>query len=147
LKRLFFIAALATGLAGGCNSGEESRLEARALLDRLNKLKANGTLAERKQALDALEDFQLHDAEHVRVRELCRNAHLQLLEAEAAQAGARKALEEAARGQQPGGGTLAPERGQAIAAELDRSNAALVTAKREFPKCEEATVALAKQAR
>jgi hypothetical protein len=143
----FFIAVLAVGLAFGCNSGEESRVEARALLDRLNKLKANGTLIERKHALDALQDFDLHDPEHVRVRELCRNAHLQLLEAEAAQAGARKALEEATRSQQPGGGTLAPERGREIAAELDRSNTALATAKREFPKCEEATVALAKQAR
>jgi hypothetical protein len=117
------------------------------LLDQLNKLKANGTLTERKQALDALQDFDLHDPTHVRVRELCRNAHLQLLEAEAAQTGARKALEEAARAQQPGGGPLAPERGRAIAAELERSNAALATATREFPKCEEATVALAKQAR
>jgi hypothetical protein len=147
LRRILFIAVLAAGLVCSCNSGEESRVEARALLDRLNKLKANGTLTERKQALDSLQEFNLHDPEHVRVRELCRNAHQQLLEAEVAQAGARKALEDAASAQQPGGGALSPERGQAIAAELDRSNAALVTAKREFPKCEEATVALAKQAR
>jgi hypothetical protein len=147
LRRFLFSVVVAVGLACGCNSGEESRVEARALLDRLNKLKANGTLTERKQALDALEDFSLRDPEHVRVRELCRHAHLQLLEAEAAQAGARKALDEAASAQQPGGGPLTPERGQAIASELERSNAALATAKREFPKCEEATVALAKQAR
>lgn len=134
-------------LALGCNSGEESRTEARALLDRLNKLKADGTLTQRRQALDALGEFSVRTQEHVRVRDLCRNAHLQLLDAEAAQVGARKALDEAARAQQPGGASITPERGQAIAAELDRSNAALAAARREFPKCEEATVALAREAR
>jgi hypothetical protein len=134
-------------LSSSCNSGEQSRSEARALLDRLNKLKADGSLTERKQALDSLEQFGVHNPEHLRVRDLCRNAHLQLLDAEAAQVGARKALEEATRSQQPGGGSITPERGQAIAAELERSNAALVAARREFPKCQEATLALSREAR
>jgi hypothetical protein len=143
---MFLLATAATGFAG-CDRGAESRAEARALLDRLNKLTANGTLAQRKQALDALALVSLRFPEHAHARELCRAAHLQLLQAEAAQVSARKALEEATRSREPGGARIAPERGQAIAAELQQSNAALAAAQREFPKCEQATLELTREAR
>lgn len=143
---VFLLGAVAAALAG-CDRGAESRAEARALLDRLNKLSANGTLAQRKQAIDALGLISVRVPEHAHALELCRTAHLQLLQAEAAQVSARKALEEATRNRDPGGAPIAPERGQAIAAELQQSNAALATAKREFPKCEKATLELTREAR
>jgi hypothetical protein len=141
---LIFLLAVA---AAGCDRGAESRAEARALLDRLNKLSANGTLAQRKEAIDALGLVRVRVPEHAHALELCRSAHLKLVQAEAAQVSARKALEEATRNREPGGAPIAPERGQAIAAELQQSNAALAAAQREFPKCEQATMELTREAR
>jgi hypothetical protein len=140
------LATAATGL-GACDRDAESRAEARALLDRLNKLSANGTLAQRKQAIDALGLVSVRVPAHAQALELCRSAHLQLLQAEAAQVSARKALEEATRNREPGGAPITAERGQAIAAELQQSNAALAAAQREFPKCAKATLALTREAR
>jgi hypothetical protein len=130
-----------------CNREADAREEARLLLDKLHALSGDGTLTQRKAALDALRALPLREAEHGHTRDLCHSAHLQLLEAEAAQVSARKALDEAAAGAQPGGMALSPERGQAIAAELERSNSALAASKKAFPECEQATIALTREAR
>ena len=117
------------------------------LLDRLHALSGEGTLTERKAALDALHELPLREPEHGRTRDVCHTAHLKLLEAEAAQLAARKSLDEASAAVQPGAAALSPERGLAIAAELERSNAALMAAKTGFPECEQATIALTREAR
>ena len=142
-----FVAACLLMFAGACDREAEGRAEARGLLERLNKLSANGSLTERNQALAALAQFAVRDPKHAITRDVCHAAHKQLLQAEAAQVSARKALDEATSGVQPGGVGLAPERGRAIAAELESSNEALAAAKRDFPKCEQATVELTQEAR
>jgi hypothetical protein len=113
----------------------------------LNKLSANGSLTERKQALDALEAFEIREPEHAQARDVCRSAHSQLLQAEAAQVSARKALEEATKDRTPGSPPMSAERGLAIAAELKQSTGALTAAQLQFPKCEQATIALTREAR
>jgi hypothetical protein len=137
---------LLVAAVAGCNHEADARAEAKLLLDKLHALSGDGTLTQRKAALDALSALPLHEAEHGHTRDLCHSAHRQLLEAEAAQLSARKALDEAASAAQPGS-SLSPERGQAIAAELERSNAALMAAKKSFPECEQATLALTREAR
>jgi hypothetical protein len=117
------------------------------LLERLNALSGEGTLVMRKQALDALDKLPLREPVHDRTRDVCRNAHLELLNAETAQASARRSLEDATRQAQPGGGALPPERSQAIALELERSSEALNRAKQGFPECEEVTQKLVLKAR
>lgn len=142
------ILALSTGVAAvGCNRESESRAEARALLERLNKLTAKGSLTERQQALNALDGFNVQDPKHAEARDVCRSAHSQLLAAEAAQVSAKKALDEAAKARQAGSPPLSSERGLAIAAELNQSTAALTAAQKEFPKCEQATLALVRESR
>jgi hypothetical protein len=133
--------------AFACDREAESRAEARGLLERLNKLSANGSLADRQRALDAVEQFAVREPKHAQARDVCRSAHLQLLQAEAAQVSARKSLDEATRAAVPGSAPLSAERGQAIAAELQRSNEALVAAQKAFPKCEQATLELTREGR
>jgi hypothetical protein len=133
--------------SSACNREAESRAEARGLLERLNKLSSKGSLTERKQALDALDAFDVRKPEHAHARDVCRSAHSQLLQAEAAQVSARKSLEEATKDRPAGSPALSSERGLAIAAQLKQSTAALTAAQLEFPKCEQATLALAREAR
>jgi len=131
---------------GGCDREAASREEARALLEKLSALSAEGSLVGRKAALDVLQKMPLRDPAHARTRDVCHGAHLQLLEAEASQLSARKSLEEASPRALPGG-ALPAERSQAIALELAHSNDALTRAKQNFPVCEEATQKLVLQAR
>lgn len=143
------VVVLLVVLGSGCDRKEESRAEAKILLEKLRTLSGEGTLTQRQAALDALKNLELRDPEHARARDVCHGAHQQLLSAEASQAAARKALEEATQPQQPGGGktALTPERGVAIAADLQRSNEALAAAKRGFPECETETLALTREGR
>jgi hypothetical protein len=138
---LFVLVTLA-----GCDREAESRAEARVLLEQLNTLSGDGSLVARKAALDALRTLKLRDPAHARTRDVCHEAHLQLLDAEASQVSARKTLEEASRRTQPGG-SMPAERSQTVALELARSNDALARAKQNFPICEEATQKLVLQAR
>jgi hypothetical protein len=134
----------ALAVATGCNGEAESRAEAKDLLQQLRTLSGDGTLTQRQSALDALKQLPLREPSHVQARDLCHAAHLQLLQAETSQVSARKALEDVTKA---GGGSLSPERGAAIAAELQRSNDALAEAKRAFPKCEQVTIALTQEGR
>ena len=140
------VVVIFTVLACACDREAESRAEAKTLLEKLHALSGDGTLTQRQAALDALSHLQLESPEHARARDVCHSAHSQLLQAETAQVAARKTLEEVTRTAQPGT-TLSPERGAAIAAELERSNAALAAAKRGFPQCEQETLALTREGR
>jgi hypothetical protein len=114
------------------------RSEARTLLSQLTALSDEHSLRERSDALERLQRLPLRVPAHLKAREACRSAQLGLLEAETAQATARKTLSEASAQQQPGG-TLSPNQAQAIAADIERSNRALAEAKARFPACEKAT--------
>ena len=147
LGRLTLGFGLGMLLLNACDREAETRAEARSLLERLNTLSGEGSLVARQNALDALKKLPLREPAHVRTRDVCLGAHQQLLTAETSQLSARKALEEASRRLQPGGGALTLERGQSIALELSHSNDALAQAKKRFPACEEATQKLVLKAR
>jgi hypothetical protein len=147
VQKLFAALALLAVLSMGCDGEAETRAEARSLLEKLQSLSGEGTLSQRKAALDALKDLELRFPEHAKARDVCHAAHLQLLQAETAQLDARKALDEAARAQETGGAPLSPERGRAIAADLQKSNDALAASKTAFPKCEKVTLELTRTGR
>ena len=137
---------LACAACSGCDREAESRAEAKRLIERLQALSDEGTLTQRQTALDALRAMELRQPEHARTRDVCAGAHQQLLAAEAAQTSARKTLDEATQAHASGKG-LSPERGHAIAAELERSNEALAAAKNAFPQCEARTLQLTREGR
>jgi hypothetical protein len=118
-----------------CNAQSEERAEARDLLQRLNAVDDQHSLAERSAALDSLQRLRLVSADHVRTRDACHAAHLGLLRAETLQATARQAL---AKGSEPGGALSAHE-ATAITDDIAASNKALADAKARFPACESAT--------
>jgi hypothetical protein len=118
-----------------CGQNGDTRSEARVLIRSLNDVSDRGSFQERSAAIDRLGQLQLRVAEHVQTREVCRAAHVGLLEAETAQAEARKALSEASTQE---AGTLAAQQASAVAADIERSNRALATAKQRFPECERA---------
>jgi len=127
------------GFGLGCDDARAAeRSEARTLLAHLNALSDEHSLLGRSAALERLRKLPLRVAAHRVAREACRSAQLGLLEAETAQATARKALSEASPQQQPGG-KLSQEQASAIGAEIERSNRALDEAKARFPGCERAT--------
>ena len=120
----------------GCDSQAQERAEARDLLAKLNAISDESSLSERHSALDALAKLRLRAPAHIAMRDACRAAHQELLEAETAQVSARKAL--AAVSRDPSGGTLSPSQARAIAADIEQSNRALAEAKGRFPTCERA---------
>ena len=130
----------------GCDREAETRAEAKQLLERLQALSGDGTLSQRQTTLDGLRTMELREPEHAHARDVCLGAHEQLLQAEAAQTAARKALDDATKAQ-AGGSGIPPERGRAIAADLQRSNDALAASKRAFPQCEELTLKLTRVGR
>lgn len=117
-------------LAAGCDRRGSVKAEARALMTSLNAVSDQGSLTLRSAALDDLQRLELHEPTHVQTRNVCRAAHQGLLDAEVAQAEARRALAKV--------GTLEPSQAQVIAADIERSNKALSVAKQRFPECETA---------
>jgi hypothetical protein len=123
----------------GCDARAAERSEARSLLKHLNAISDEHSLSERSAALERLRRLQLRVPAHARARDACQSAQLGLLEAETAQATARKSLAAASAKQQPGGGALSAQDAQVISADIERSNRALAQAKARFPACERAT--------
>jgi hypothetical protein len=122
-------------ITGACNQQSDTRAEARELLRSLNDVSDRGSFQERTAALDRLTKMRLRVADHVQTREVCRSAHQGLLDAETAQAEARKALSDASARD---AGLLGSKQATTIAADIERSNKALATAKQRFPECERA---------
>jgi uncharacterized protein YyaL (SSP411 family) len=133
----------AWGLAA-CGGQGETRHEARELITSLNAVSDEGSLSQRSAAIARLDRLSLHTPEHVQTRKVCREAHQGLLEAETAQAEARRTLA-AASGVQPQA-ALEHAQADAIASDIERSNRALATAKLRFPECERAMRSLLKEA-
>jgi len=139
--------------AVGCGEQHNARVEAEALMTSLNAVSDDGSFVERSAALERLGQLQLHFPTHAQTRELCSAAHKGLLEAEIAQAEARRALSSANpdSAAQAGSADAKPmlEQAQAesIAADIERSNQALATAKERFPQCEAAMRNLVRESR
>jgi len=129
-SRLLLTLLLSAAGASGCSERADERAEARKLITSLNAVSDEGSLAKRSVALQQLEGMPLHAPANVQTREVCRAAHLALLEAETAQAEARRALAASA--------TSASRQTEVIAADIERSNRAIKTAKQRFPECEQA---------
>jgi hypothetical protein len=121
-----------------CDARAAERSEARDLLKHLNAISDERSLVERSAAIERLRHLPLRVPAHARARDACQSAQLGLLEAETAQANARKSLAAASTKQQPGG-TLSAQDAQTISADIERSNRALAEAKNRFPACERAT--------
>jgi hypothetical protein len=121
----------------GCDTQAQERAEARELLAQLTAASEESSLSERSAALAALGKLRLRTPALIAMRDACRAAHQGLLEAETAQASARKALAEAGANQ--GAGTrLSPSQADAIHVDIERSNRSLSEAKSRFPTCERA---------
>ena len=138
----------------GCGEHHDARAEADELMTSLSAVSDEGSFVERSAALERLKQLQLHFPSHAQTRELCGAAHKGLLEAEIAQTEAQRALGNASANSQPGGapnaeGGPALDQAQAdgIAADIERSNKALATAKQRFPECEAAMQKLLREAR
>jgi hypothetical protein len=127
-----------------CSRHEEAHSQARTLLRALNALSDKHGLAERAAALQALAQLELSEPAVVSARASCRAAHAGLLDAEASQTSARKALELASHSASDAG--ISGASAAAIAAEIEQSNRALAEAKVRFPECERAMRELVKQA-
>jgi hypothetical protein len=121
--------------SSACDRTADARSEARVLVTHLNAVSDQGSLRARNAAIERLDKLPLHIEEHAQTREVCRTAQLGLLEAEAAQAEARKALNEAMARDAT---ALPTAQSASIAANIERSNRALATAKLRFPECEKA---------
>jgi hypothetical protein len=122
---------LLAAFTASCELQGNHRAEARALITSLNAVSdQQGSLVERNAALDRLDQLPLQEPTHVQTRDVCRAAHRGLLEAETAQAEARRALSTT--------GTLQTGEAAVIAADIERSNRALGVAKQRFPECEQA---------
>lgn len=135
---------LAAALLAACGGQADARAEARELMTSLNAISDEGSLTQRSAALKRLDRLELRAPVHVQTRKVCREAHQGLLEAETAQAQARRTLA-AASGATPQP-ALDPKQADEIAAEIERSNRALATAKQRFPECERAMRSLLKEA-
>jgi hypothetical protein len=133
------------GLAWGCGERADARAEADALMTSLSAVSDEGSFVERSAALQRLNQLPLHFSAYAQTREVCGAAHKGLLEAEIAQAEARRALTSVNEGSpQP---MLGKVQAEGIAADIDRSNRALATAKERFPECERAMRGLLREAR
>lgn len=131
--------ALALVAALGCAacSGESTaRLQARELVERINAIEDETSLAARKKALDALLLLPLTSGENRKARDACHAAHAGLFAAEAEQAMAKKALDDAQKG--PSTAPLSADDGKRVAEAIERSNLALQAAQKHFPSCETA---------
>jgi hypothetical protein len=126
---LFLLVAAAT--TAGCDRHGEERAEARELMTSINAVSDEGSLSRRSAALDRLGRLPLRVESHVQTRDVCRTAHLALLEAETAQTQARRALATSDK-------SLDARQTTVIAADIERSNRALATARQRFPQCETA---------
>jgi hypothetical protein len=136
---------LLSAVLPACGNEKAPRGEARELFDRISSLDPNAPDASRRARLQDLERLQLRDPALARVRDVCLTAHGGMLEAEDAQAVAKRSLA-AAEQRNPGGGIPAVE-AQRIADAIDRSNRALAAAQAALPRCEEQSRELALRAR
>ena len=139
--------ALGAGCAAAiaaCSGQSDARAEARELMTSLNAVSDEGSLTQRSAAIARLDRLELRAPQHVQARKVCREAHQGLLEAESAQAEARRAL--AAASSDATQGSLQHTQAEAIASGIERSNRALATAKQRFPECERLLKTLLKEA-
>lgn len=130
----------------GRRVSEDDRGEARSLLEQLTDLSDKESLQQRQARLEQLAGLKLAAAPNRQARDACRNAYQGLLDAEIAQASAKKALEQLSE-KARAGAAITPEQGRAVGADIERSNGALAAAKTGLPACEQAMRELLGRAR
>jgi hypothetical protein len=147
LQQLACIGAVCVA-ASGCGEQASARAEADALVTSLHAVSDEGSFVDRSAALERLNQLPLHFAPHIQARDVCSAAHKGLLEAEIAQTEARRALASVSEGaEQANPPKLEKVQAESIAADIERSNRALATAKERFPECEKAMRGLLREAR
>jgi len=125
--------------------GGSSDSEARALLHQLKGLELDAPMAERQARIGRLKELALRADDLVAARDACVRAHQRLLEAEVAQAEAKRDLASARLG--PGDGSRGPAMAHGLERSLQRSEDALSQARAAFPACRDLTRSLAKKYR
>lgn len=115
----------------GCGDREDN--EARLLLDRAARVHIDAPTEERRRHLEALEAVALSTEALDALRDTCVEGHSALIEAEEAQAGARRQLDELA-GDDPDA-QLPPEQAREIAQAIERSGAAIERARDKLSEC------------
>ena len=131
----------------GCGERANARDEANTLMTSIHAVSDEGSFVDRSAALERLDQLSLHFGPHIQTREVCSAAHKGLLEAEIAQAEARRALASVEGTAPANPPTLEKAQAESIAADIERSNRALATAKERFPECERAMRELVREAR
>jgi len=132
--RMPALALLSLAVFASACSGREDN-EARIFLDRVTLIHHDAPAADRRRAIDALEQLPLTSEDLVGVRDTCVRGHRALLEAEAEQADAAQAL-----GRLTGGrDDVAIPRSDAaeIEAAILRSNDAIEQARLELTRCQD----------
>jgi hypothetical protein len=137
--------------AASCGEQANARDEANALVTSLSAVSDEDSFVDRSAALERLNQLSLHFATHIQTRDVCSAAHKGLLEAEIAQTEARRALASVSEGSQANNAANPPKlekvQAESIAADIERSNRALATAKQRFPECERAMQGLLRESR
>lgn len=134
--------------AASCGEQANARDEANALVTSLSAVSDEGSFVDRSAALERLNQLSLHFTPHIQTREVCSAAHKGLLEAEIAQTEARRALAAVSEGStEANPPKLEKVQADSIAADIERSNRALATAKERFPECERAMQGLLRESR
>jgi len=138
LRTTGLMLVLLVSMAGcGC-SGDRERNDAVLLVDRLDQLDTPSD-QDRSERIEALSHLPIATPEVAAIRDHCVRLHRALLTAEETSAGVRGALAEASEG---GMHAPAPAAAHALEAALDRSNAALETARDERGPCMDGAAAL-----
>jgi hypothetical protein len=129
LVRWVLIGSVMVSFAG-CRT---ERDEARILFDRLDAVDVQLDHAARAPRVDDLQALSLEEAQLARMRDDCVAAHRALIEAEAQQQTARKAL---SRAEAQTEGSLDPAEAARLTEVIGRSQEAYERAKALFPACE-----------
>lgn len=122
-------------IAWGC--GDHASTEAKAFLDRVERIDISAPPADRRPYVDALEGLHLDTAEIVTARDACVRGHRALLDAEEAQLEAARALGALTDGNADA--RISPEEASRIEATIQRSSASVEEARGLLERCQNGT--------
>lgn len=130
VRRTLAILVLLAGVA----CGRDASGEARMFLDRLERLDLDDPPADRRRLVDNLANMPLSDAEVTEARDVCVDAHRNILEAEDLQADAARLLARYEADQVPSAGDRAR-----IQRDIQSADAALARSRDLFSRCHRQT--------
>lgn len=133
MRRALLVCFLLIGAA--CE--RDSAAEARMLLDRVQSIDLDSSVAERTRLVDSLATVRLTDPELVGTRDVCVDAHRAILEAEGLQAQAAERLEGYASEEVPSAGDQLQ-----IRRDIETADREIQRSRELFTRCHEETRAL-----